>query len=363
MNYKANHVVGSSLANLLELGARFAGSRPEEVAHLAEMMLGKPGNGSSHSSLNNDGSPLQVSISLPAMGARPSVRLIADPAAEPGDPEERWRRAGLVLSAVLASHAPELQPLCNLVIRGVLPFDQNVRAALPGAGVWVATDLSGKGMALYATTKWGDFSQRWSRTRRWLAEVLPTLSEAHEILIRLASRSCVASIGVEGSTQANARIKVYWRLDKNAALYDLGMPIFDNVAIPEFLLDAIKDRRIPRTAIVGSVGFELASGRLSDVKLDVCAHCVRRTGMDWMQMIQRCITRHGLPELSKKSPSMLAIAELAFIGIGLDAEQIPRLNIYLKTSRLHGEDYLPEPSRLNLMDQQISHNLLAQVRR
>jgi hypothetical protein len=322
-----------SLTDLVGLGACFAGSPPEEAERLAITLLGGSEEGYWRSSLNNDGSPLQVSISLPGRDARPAVRVIADPAAEAADGQLRWHRASGVLSAVLASHAPDLEPLCKSVIERVLPAEPTARAALPGGAVWLAADLSGQGMALYATAKWGDGSQRWMRACRWLDEVLPASSAAHEILDRLASRSVLISVGVEGATPSNARAKLYWRLDGTTALYDLGLPLFDSAAISEFLSEVIEDRRIPRAGIVGSIGFRVATGSISDVKLDVCGHCVRRNPTDWMQVIERSIARHELARLPVECPTLLESTELAFIGFGLDAERTPRLNIYLKRSR------------------------------
>jgi hypothetical protein len=168
------------------------------------------------------------------------------------------------------------------------------------------------------------------RTKCWLDEVLPTSSVAHEILDRLASRSVLVSVGVEGATPGNARAKLYWRLDGNAALHDLGLPLFDSAAISEFLSEVIEDRRIPRAGIVGSIGFGVASGSVNDVKLDVCCHCVRRDPTDWVQVIERCIARHELARLPIECPKFFETTELAFIGFGLDTERTPRLNIYLK---------------------------------
>src|SRR6266566_6327932 len=96
-----NQKLEPSLSGLVELGACLAGSPPEEAERLAVTLLAAAEEGHWRSSLNNDGSPLQVSVSLPGRGARRAVRLIADPAAEAADGEQRWHRAGGVLSAVL----------------------------------------------------------------------------------------------------------------------------------------------------------------------------------------------------------------------------------------------------------------------
>jgi len=333
-----NQTVEPSLSGLIELGACLAGSPREETRRLAMAMLAESGGGRWRSSLNNDGSPLQVGVSLSKWGIRPAVRLIADPAAEAEDGQQRWSRAGRVLSNILGTYAPDLRRLCNSVIERILPTNAAARAALPGGAIWLAADLSGQGMALYATTKWGTGSERWMRTHRWLDEILPAPAAAHEILDRLASRTVLISAGIEGKTPGDARAKLYFRLDGTAALNDLGLALFDSAAIREFLHEVIESRRIPRAAIVGSIGFRVANGSMSDVKLDVCAHCVRRTPADWMQVIDRSIARHKLSRLPVESLALLETEELAFIGLGLDAEWMPRLNLYLKKPAYEGED-------------------------
>jgi hypothetical protein len=273
---------------------------------------------------------LQVSVSLAGGGGRPTIRLVADPASNVVDGQKRWVQAGGILSLVMASHAPQLEVLCRSVIRYGLPAKRATVAALPSGAIWLAADLSGQGMALYATAKWGDRGDRWLRTRRWLDEVLPDASACGEILNRLAVRATLVSVGVEGVTPENARAKLYWRLDRAAALQDLGLPLLGSPEILEFLAATIEDRRIPYAAIVGSVGFRIADGNVCDVKLDVCCHCVRRTTTDWMRVVQNCIAHNNLAELSARCTALLETIELAFIGFGMDTKRKPRLNIYFK---------------------------------
>jgi hypothetical protein len=320
------------LSRLVELGARVSGSRLEDVERLSATLLGGSNVGHWRSTLNNDGSPLQVGVSLPRQGAHPAVRLIADPAAEPADGQRRWRRAALALEAVLASNAPNLKPLCDSVVSRLLPVEPAVRDSLPGGAIWLAADLSGRGMALYATARWGEEAERWLRAHRWLTELLPDASVAHDTVARLARHAVLVSVGVEGVTAGDARAKLYWRLTGASALLDLGVPLLDSAVLFGFLSEAVGDRRISRTAIVGSIGFRVASGRVSDAKLDVCGHCVPRSRPEWVRAIQRLIARHELAAPPVDVTALLGSVELAFIGFGLDAERAPRLNVYLKRS-------------------------------
>jgi hypothetical protein len=322
--------IAPSLAGLVEWGACLAGSPLKETARLAGILLETRQDVLWRSSLNNDGSPLQVCISLPTRIARPAVRLIADPAANSEDWQTKWNRSREVMSAVIESHAPQLNSLCNSVLEHILPTEPTIRAALTSGLAWLAVDLTGRGMALYATTRWGDSTQRWTRTRRWLQEVLPASSAAEEVLDRLTTNALLVSAGIEGATAGNARAKLYWRLRETASLHDLGIPLFKSAALHEFLHDVIENRRIPRTGIVGSISFNVASGCVHDVKLDICGHCVRRTSADWMNVIERTIARNELQPFPVECQLWPDTTELAFIGFGVDAKLSPRLNIYFK---------------------------------
>lgn len=323
----SSHIINPSFSGLVEWGAELAGVSLESTEHLAGKILASPRIGQSRSTLNNDGSPLQLCVTLGGQGCAPAIRLIADPAAEEADGLKRWLAADEARSALVESHATALKPLCDSLVDGMLPNELSARAALPNGAMWLAADLSGQGMAVYTTTKWEAGLQRWQRAQEWLETILPDASVAVEKLKRLAPRAHLISAGIEGSHPQNARAKLYWRLQENASLRDLEIPLFENDVFSEFLFEAVgKTRQIPRAAIVGSIGFHVATGSLKDAKLDVCGHCVRRTPEDWTNVIERIVVRQQLA----RSPKFLETAELAFTGCGLDTELRPRLNLYLK---------------------------------
>src|SRR5271157_2137398 len=128
-----------SLSTLLELGTRLAGTRQEETERLAALLVATPDQGSWNSTLNNDGSPVQVCVTLAHFLS--AVRLIADPAAGIVDIKDRYERAGKVLREIARSHGQEMQSLCDSLVESMLPADAAKRATVPGAGVWIAADL------------------------------------------------------------------------------------------------------------------------------------------------------------------------------------------------------------------------------
>jgi hypothetical protein len=320
------------LLPLLHMAAALAGVAPATTEQLGAAMLVAQPRGGWRSTLNNDGSPLQLSIGLGKAGARPAVRLIADPAAAGIDSGQRFQFVETALFDLLNSHGRDMRFLCHSVVEQILPVDADTRAALNNGGAWLAADLSGKGLALYATTRWGQAAHRWARARAWLDATLPAHTAGREALRRLSTRTALVSAGVEGTSSANARAKLYWRLNGRASLSELGLPLLRRSELTDFLTYAIEDRRISPAAIVGSTSFRLADGAVSDVKLDICCHCVQRPWRDWMQILRRCSARFGLADFPLADHVSEKDAELAFIGLGIDADFNVRLNVYLKAT-------------------------------
>ncbi|EGF30482.1 hypothetical protein IMCC9480_1359 [Oxalobacteraceae bacterium IMCC9480] len=312
---------------LLALAARLTGRLPDELAHQADSMLGPSAAhaGPWRSTLNNDGSPLQLCIGLSA-GTAPVVRLLADPAAKTRDIRQREQELGQAVHTVLERQAPGMRASCASLLATMLPADTQARAALPTGGAWLATNLSGPGMALYVSTKWGDPSARWRRAQHWLGRAVPSPLVRHAHLV---------SAGIEGSSAANARAKLYWRLGTKAALADLGLSLASTTEVRDFLGLVIGERHITRNAIVGSIGMDLASAAREDtpgdLKLDVCAHCVPRSRDEWLPIIDACCRRFGLTPATEIT-GMDGRTELAFLGFGLDQAGRARLNIYLKST-------------------------------
>jgi hypothetical protein len=311
---------------LLKLAASLTGRSQEDMGRQAGNMLGPSiaRTGRWRSTINNDGSPLQLCIGL-QVGAAPVIRLLADPAAKTSDIGQRKQELEQAVDSLLEQQAPDMHAACQVLMERMLPADTLARAALSTGGAWLATNLSGPGMALYVSTKWGDPAARWSRARHWLGGLVPD---------RLARHTQLVSAGIEGHSAATARAKLYWRIGNKAALADLGLSLAESAEVRDFLSIVIGTRHIPRSAIVGSIGIPFASAVAEempgDIKLDVCAHCVQRPPEQWLTIIERCCRRYGLTWCHQVN-DLAAFGELAFIGLGLDQTHRPRLNLYLKS--------------------------------
>ncbi len=185
-------------------------------------------------------------------------------------------------------------------------------------------------MALYTTSKWGDPELRWSRTARWLAETFPQKDTVAVTLKKVSSRSELTCVGIEGSTLDDVRAKIYWRLTETASLTDIDLPLFNHPSIKDFLYAVVQDQRIPRSAVVCSLGFSVSTGEVTDVKIDVCGHCVKRKIRDWMKIVESLAIRYGLPTLTSEQVEGAEKVALAFIGLGLDKGFNHRVNLYFK---------------------------------
>jgi hypothetical protein len=311
------------------LAAAMAGAPVATADRLCAAMAISPQRDGFRSTLNNDGSPLQICVGLSAAGTPPAIRLIGDPAAADRGDAERRRSVELALGNILASHGPELAPLCRSLLDRMLPADPNTRAALGNGGAWLAADLRGHGMALYTTAKWGTPAARWQRVHEWLETTLPNAAMAREALARLAPHAVPVSVGVEGAAPADARVKFYWRFCGAVTLDTLGIALLARPEIKEFLAHAAGQARLPLAAIVASLSFHLASGEISDVKLDLCGHCVRRGWADWIDVLNQCSARCGLAAFPSTAATESG-AEIAFVGFGISSKLAPRLNVYLK---------------------------------
>ena len=318
------------LADFIRSAAFLSGVDEEKVDRLC-VRIGVPRDPAGwRSTLNNDGSPIQICLGLRPGAAGPNVRLIADPYLGGRDAQSRCRQSRRALARLAEWHAPDMAGLCTSVLEHMTPSGCGIPYLRDGGDAWLAAGTDGRGVAIYATARWGDPTSRWARALAWLVDLSPAAAQAAAALTELAEHSSLISVGVEGSCAGDARAKFYWRPKGSAPLSDLGVSLLAHEALPTFLSDATEGMATPVSAIVGSVGVNVATGALADVKLDLCAHCVPRSRADWVHRIERYARCHGLtpPPFDALEPD--APVEIAFVGLGIDRDLQPRLNIYLK---------------------------------
>jgi hypothetical protein len=278
------------------------------------------------STLNNDGSPLQVCVTYDASRCR--IRVVGDPGANVSNANRRFAMARRALADILTvSDAVPLTSICDGCLNRLLPVDKG-RDDLQAGAMWLAAGVDG-GAALYVNTRWGQASERWDDALAWLGDILPCSRNSEPIIRTLRRRAWLVSAGVEGRSAADARAKIYWRLQHPIALADLGVPLLTHEAIGEFLGLFGEEQPIALSGLVFSAGFSLRDGAICDTKVDVCGHCVPRSPGRWLEMLGEYCQRQRLQPLHIGGAAGHPW-EIAFVGFGVTAEERRRLNVYLK---------------------------------
>jgi len=312
--------------------AGVAAADPQAIEALCDR-LGIPRDPAAwRSTLNNDGAPIQICLGLRPGAPRPNARIIADVYRAGDTQPPRIDQSQEALARLADWHAPPMAELAGALLARMTPSGRGGDYVREGGDSWLAAGIDGRGIAVYATARWGDPVSRWRRALAWLYEISPAAGASSPMFDRLADCATLLSAGIEGSDAGDARVKFYWRPNGSAPLAGMGIPLFDGEALAAFLADATDGlgATTPAAAIVGSVGVSIARGSIADVKFDLCGHCVRRSRTDWARRIGLYADRHGMtpPPLARLAPD--APVEIAFVGLGIDHRSRPRLNIYLK---------------------------------
>lgn len=209
------------------------------------------------STLNNDGSPLQICVTYGPAGRR--VRIIGDPAVGVEPLELRLSLARRALANTLElTRSASLAPLAETMLAYALPSQglNEIRAGF----FWLAGALEG-GAAVYANTRWGAPGERWDAAAHWLHAVLPRSDEALSVVSQLRRFATLASVGVEGSGHDNARTKLYWRLDRPATFEEMGLQqVFECSTATALLAGVIGERDVPLAGLVLSTSYRACDG-------------------------------------------------------------------------------------------------------
>jgi hypothetical protein len=318
---------------LLRVAAELSGERVDHAEDLLAILLQrpKPRRGSlGRSTLNNDGSPMQVCISVDRLTR--TVRLVGDPGAGTCSTSESLAAAGRAVS--MLSSRNELfwvDAFLSTMLATLVPPAVAYDASRASGTVWLASPLSNHGMAIYVKAFWSGDSDDWARCRRLMRQLLPHPFHAEKAMADLMGDAYPVSVALETSSVYNARLKLYWRLRRPRALHTFEIGLFSDPTVSQFLVEALKERTIAPTGLVLSAGFSLTGGDVTDIKIDICGHCLDRKPEALLELLNALTRRHGLFSAELEQPLCQRRAELAFLGFGIDRRREPRLNVYLKS--------------------------------
>jgi hypothetical protein len=310
----AAQVAAVPVAEARRIGSRLAAASPRDIAVPLRV-----------SGLNYDCTPLQL-CATSAPGTV-SARVLADPASGEPDLGRRYERALAAMAAGLAAHAPELEDLCMQALQAHVPL--RAAAEHPDGSMWLAAGLGRPGFALYVDARHSDRAAAQKRIREWLEKLAPRSTDTRDLIATMEGAR-LQSVGIEGTSPTNARAKVYWRLPTPRRLAALGLERFSDPRFASFLAAVMGSRAIRPSGIVLSAGISVATGLLSDVKLDVCAcpNCLTYAPDEWEAVLALAAREHDLVPLP--IARLLEHAEMAFVGFGIAADGSSRLNAYLK---------------------------------
>jgi hypothetical protein len=324
-------------AALAELAGRLAGQptaadRLYEALSLEAAPEGSGARSSASSNLNGDGSALELCITSSPTGCR--YRLIGDPGTLHDNLLDRWEVRRRALASVLEAAAThDLEPLVARAMERWLPAEPEAAARLTESVFWLGAPLGDPGLALYMEGGAGSNDAAWAALRRWFDALVPDAAPARAYVDAVADVGRLASVGIEGSSPADARAKFHWRLSKPVRCDLLGLPLLDDPDFSRFLTTMVggDDRRLPLNSLVLAAGFSVSTGALVDTKIDICC-CHACLGFGPERWIERLSEVYGMFGL-EVPPVAEALAreecQGLLLGFGLDVSGRRRLNLYL----------------------------------
>ncbi|MFZ1791213.1 MAG: prenyltransferase/squalene oxidase repeat-containing protein [Saprospiraceae bacterium] len=324
--------IGQKVERLILLAEKLAGSTGalsescyqllDADSSFQEYLLGA-------SCLNNDGSPLQLCLSSSKNNT--SLRIIGDPGAYHKTTEERYQSSVKTLLYFMEEKKSQnLIPITKKTIKALLPNGIKEREVYKQGFIWIAISPNHPGIAFYLELAPLGYDRGWNAVEQWLDEILPTNVVAKGVLEKLKKYCVVASAGLEGSEVSDARAKIYFRFREATSVDLLDIDLFSSKEMYDFLSIAMGPFEVELNGFVMNVGFDVKTGNLADVKIDLCGHCLRYRPDEWVAKIQQLNQRFSLEPLDTNEILQSEEYQVAFLGFGLSTDYKPRLNLYLK---------------------------------
>lgn len=328
----SSDAVRSAVAPLLGFVSQLSGVTSADVGRVAERLLALPPEGEGErggrSIVTGEGLPLEYSISVSHKGLR--HRLMGDPASVLSSAPERHARARHTLMSLCEEmqSSRTLAEACHGLLRHMVRADGSTLSQYPAGAFWLATPLTGAGIALFISADIPEGNPRDCLAQAIIA-LLPTPAPALRLLAALQPYARVVSVALEGSTPENARLKLYWRLRIPRRLSEMGVPLLEHNGYSDFLAVALGRRELSADGFLIDAGFALTSGDLVDSKLFLCGHCLNYSVDEWQALLDDLIARYKLPSVPALGLQHHKV-DISFICFGIDNAHRPRLNLYFK---------------------------------
>jgi len=322
------------LRDLLQVAQCIAAVDLSQVDRLCQVVLYYPptnaGRLEGKSGLNWNGSPLQLLISTRSNGS--VFRFIGDPAFFCPDPIMRFTESKEALQLALdTGNAQALGDVCQKSLTSVIPCDAAALQEFSHGIIWLALTLNRPEIAAYFLAVL-DRQTAWQTAYEWADAILPHPEEAQSVIATLEPDCRLLSVGIEGQTPQSGRAKLYWRLSRLAAFSWFGISMFNDPAVAQFLAALMKEHPFSLYALTFSTGFDLATGELTDVKVDLSNRSADLSVAEAVHFVEcQAETLRLQPPPTCQGFSVLPqnSVSIGFVGLGLNHAGEYRLNTYL----------------------------------
>lgn len=329
----------SNVAKLSSYASTLSLASAKQVLDLRDELLALPEESEvilgGRSGLNIDGSPLQYCISSSSDGLH--SRFISDPSCIAGSPEERFKYSYQALQKLyITTETEEIKTICEEMLDFHLPASKENMEDYPDGVFWLGASPDSKGMAIYIDGRRGGKEASWERFRTWLNHLMPNNTEVEDFVNTLSPYANIMSIGLEGSSLKNLRAKIYFKLTHKLTIEDLKIPVLLNESVSNFMNDVIGDKDVNLAGIVFNVGFHIASSKLFDAKIDVCAcpSYVELSPSEWVDLLDETASKNNVVKFPINEEILENDCAVSYYGLGIDIMGNKRLNLYLKNKTI-----------------------------
>lgn len=332
-NRNVSEYVATYCNHLIQLAHCISGMNPKSLSTICGALLHNPTPGTCEmmkaSGLNWNQFPLQFVISHHKTGLQ--YKFIGDPAFYIADPLDRYQQSMKALSFILKmGNAHSLHDICMDTVAATLPEDDTDLQEYTYGVMWLGLPLNHSGAAVYLLSVL-DTKTAWQHAHTVADTILPDSKEMHRVLTSLEPHCRLASVGIEGSSMKNGRVKLYWRVSGSASFHDFGIPLYTDDSVLRFIGTLLKEYFYTLSALTFSAGFNLATGKLTDIKIDVSNRIMNMNFYEAITFIQKAaqsLDFHNLSLERKLLSCSRNDVEVAFIGIGVDDDRQYRLHMY-----------------------------------
>ncbi|WP_345525226.1 hypothetical protein [Nocardioides endophyticus] len=264
---------------------------------------------------------------------RRTTALVADPGSDQATAVAHHRHGMAALSRLSRrTFDGATRARATEVCRALLPTDVGAYPELAVGTVWLGVPLQDDGLGVYLNGAWGGALARWNRVTRWLTEEGVPSEAWTTPIAALCGHAHVSSLAVDIDRSGRSRLKVYFRLDRPIPLTAFGAGLWSSSLLAAFLDEVAGNRWLPRSGLVFCMSFAAGRSRLTDVKVDVCGHCMGED-TDWPQCLDRVAAIAGTARVPWVPWELGRSTEVAFLGMGCRADGSTRWNLYLRSGR------------------------------